>query len=57
MNLFEKVIVEALKDDKKEYSPKEPWVIEITQDDTKSNLFNELGELIIKLSQIRSKLS
>jgi len=34
-----------------------PFVIEITKDLEQSNLYNELGELIIKLSSLRNKLT
>lgn len=33
-----------------------PFVIEITKDSEQSNLYNELGDIIIKLSYLRNKL-
>jgi len=34
-----------------------PWSIEITKDSKKSDEYNQLGELIIRLSFLRSKMN
>jgi len=33
-----------------------PWSLEIVKDSKRSEMYNELGELIIKLFELRSKL-
>ena len=42
--------------EKKEEKKPEPWSLEITSNPDKSSLYNLLGEMIIKLAQIRSRL-
>jgi hypothetical protein len=47
-------ILEELSFDKEKAS--EPWTIEITKNEDKSESYNKLGELIITLSQIRNRM-
>jgi hypothetical protein len=35
----------------------EPWTIEITKNENKTEVYNKLGELIIVLSQIRNRIN
>ena len=48
--LFEK------KEEKEQEELPVPFVMEITKDPEQSKLYNELGEIIIKLSFLRNKL-
>ena len=48
--LFEK------KEEKEQEELPVPFVIEITKDSEQSKLYNELGEIIVKLSYLRNKL-
>lgn len=48
--LFEK------KEEKEQEELPVPFVIEITKDPKQGKIYNELGEIIIKLSYLRNKL-
>jgi hypothetical protein len=50
--LHKQYVVE--KEEKEKSS--EPWSLEITSNPDKSSLYNLLGEIIIKLAQVRSRL-
>jgi hypothetical protein len=54
---FEQIIKIVLEQapKKEEYEPL-PWSIEITKDPKRSREYNELGDLIIKLFELRSRL-
>ena len=55
---FEEVIQAFLKEKRieEEKQVPQPWSIEITKDPAKGKLYNELGDFIIKLFELRSKL-
>lgn len=54
---FEQIIQSLLeKKDKQEDIEYLPWSIEITKDPKRGDVYNELGDLIIKLFELRSKL-
>ena len=54
---FEQIIKIVLEQaPKKEESEPMPWSLEITKDPKRSKEYNELGDLIIKLFELRSKL-
>lgn len=58
MKKFSELLERYLEEVKEELSSSEtPWSIEITKDEEKSKEYNQLGELIIRLSTIRSKLN
>lgn len=42
--------------EKKEFSST-PWIIEITSNPEKTSLYNLLGEMIIKLAELRTRLN
>jgi len=56
--LFDQIIRHILEEQTKgETVPEpEPWCIEIKKDFSKSEAYNELGNLIIKLSEFRARL-
>ena len=55
---FEKIIASLLeeKEDKTLEYELLPWCIEITKNPSKSEEYNELGRLIIKLNEIRARM-
>ena len=54
---FEQIIKIVLEQaPKKEEYESLPWSIEITKDSKRSKEYNELGDLIIKLFELRSRL-
>jgi hypothetical protein len=56
---FDTLIQRFLKEEKnqkKENYENLPWSIEITKDPNRSTEYNELGDLIIKLFELRSKV-
>lgn len=53
--IFKLVIKEQEKPKEEEPEP-QPWCLEIKKDFSKSNAYNELGDLIIKLNELRSRL-
>jgi hypothetical protein len=53
---FEQIIKIILEQTTKEDYEAMPWSIEITKDPKRSKEYNELGNLIIKLFELRSKL-
>jgi hypothetical protein len=54
---FSLLIQEAEEELKKDRSPDpEPWSLEIRKDPSKSKQYNEMGDLIIKLFALRSKM-
>ena len=55
---FDKVINLVLEQIPKEEEKPEPqpWCLEIKKDFSKSDAYNELGDLIIKLFELRSRL-
>lgn len=58
MKKFSELLERYLEEVKEELSSSETsWSIEITKDKEKSKEYNQLGELIIRLSTIRSKLN
>jgi hypothetical protein len=55
---FSELLEQYLKEVKEESdSIESPWSIEITKDSKKSDEYNQLGELIIRLSSLRSKMN
>ncbi len=55
---FSELLDQYLKEVKEESdSIESPWSIEITKDSKKSDEYNQLGELIIRLSSLRSKMN
>ena len=53
---FEEYFKQFILEKKEEPEAPVPYVIEITKDDNRGRRFNDLGDLIIKLSQLRSRL-
>jgi hypothetical protein len=52
-------VVQAFLEEKRmeeEKTKPQPWSIEITKDFSRSKEYNELGDLIIKLFELRSKM-
>jgi hypothetical protein len=55
--LFDQTIKYILEQTKDNRAPEpEPWSLEIKKDFSKSDAYNELGDLIIKLFELRSRL-
>ena len=54
---FEELLKQCLTEAKEEKEEPSPWTLEITNDSEKSNEYNLLGKLIIKLYSLRSKLN
>lgn len=53
--IFKLIINEQEKPKEEEYQP-EPWSLEIRKDFSKSEAYNELGDLIIRLFELRARL-
>ena len=53
---FDELVSKYLFEEKEEQELPVPFVIEITKDSEQSKLYDELGEIIIKLSYLRNKL-
>lgn len=53
--IFKLVISEQEKPKEGEPQP-EPWSLEIKKDYSKSEVYNELGDLIIRLFELRARL-
>ena len=53
--IIKKCLIEAKNS--KEEIPDQPWTIEITKDLNKSNEYNTIGKLIIRLASLRSKMN
>jgi hypothetical protein len=53
---FEELLVHYLKEAKEEKTEETPWSLEITNDPEKSEEYNLLGKLIIKLHSLRCKM-
>lgn len=53
--IFKLIINEQEKPKEEEPQP-EPWSLEIKKDFSKSDAYNELGDLIIRLFELRSRL-
>jgi hypothetical protein len=52
-------VIQAFLEEKRieeEKTEPQPWCIEITKDLSRSKEYNELGDLIIKLFQLRAKM-
>jgi hypothetical protein len=49
-------IIEEKTEPEKEESEYSPWCIEIVKDPKRGEMYNLLGDLIIKLFELRSKL-
>jgi hypothetical protein len=58
MMKFDQIIESFLQEEKKAEEDYEtmPWSIEIIKDSNRSELYNNLGNLIIRLYEIRSRL-
>jgi len=54
-SLIQQYLEEKSEPTKEDYEAM-PWGIEIVKDSKRSEMYNELGELIIKLFELRSKL-
>ena len=54
---FEETIKKLLLEVKEEENIKEPWTLEITENLDKSEEYNLIGKLIIKLASLRSKIN
>jgi|LakMenE18May11ns_1017448.scaffolds.fasta_scaffold8124237_2 hypothetical protein len=54
-SLIQQYLEEKSEPTKEDYEAM-PWSLEIVKDSKKGKLYNELGELIIQLFEIRSKL-
>lgn len=53
--IFKLIINEQEKPKEEEPQP-EPWCLEIKKDFSKSKAYNELGDLIIRLFELRARL-
>lgn len=51
-----KLIIKEQEKPKEEESQPEPWSLEIKKDFSKSKAYNELGDLIIRLFELRARL-
>ena len=54
--IFKLVIKEQEKPKEEEKPEPQPWCLEIKKDPSMSEEYNELGDLIIKLFELRSRL-
>lgn len=54
---FEELHKQYILEDKEEKQNFIPWTLEITSNSDKTPLYNILGEMIIKMYEIRSKLN
>lgn len=54
---FEELHQQYVTEKEKKEISSSPWSIEITPNTEKSPLYNLLGEMIIKLSQIRTRIN
>jgi hypothetical protein len=54
-SLIQQYLEEKAEPTKEDYEAM-PWCLEIVKDSKRSEMYNELGELIIKLFELRSKL-
>ena len=54
-SLIQQYLEEKSEPTKEDYEAM-PWSLEIVKDSKRSEMYNELGELIIKLFELRSKL-
>jgi hypothetical protein len=53
---FEELHKQYISEKEEEKESSTPWSLEITSNPDKSSLYNLLGEIIIKLAQIRTQL-
>jgi hypothetical protein len=54
-SLIQQYLEEKAEPTKEDYEAM-PWSLEIVKDSNRSAMYNELGELIIKLFELRSRL-
>lgn len=54
---FEELLKQCLKEAKEEKEEPLPWSLEITNNSEKSEEYNLLGKLIIKLHSLRCKMN
>ena len=54
-SLIQQYLEEKSEPTKEDYEAM-PWSLEIVKDSKRSKMYNELGELIIKLFELRSRL-
>jgi len=54
-SLIQQYLEEKSEPTKEDYEAM-PWSLEIIKDSKRSDMYNELGELIIKLFELRSRL-
>ena len=54
-SLIQQYLEEKSEPTKEDYEAM-PWGLEIVKDSKRSEMYNELGELIIKLFELRSRL-
>lgn len=56
---FEEIIKKCLIEAENSFQEKreEPWALEITKDSNKSEEYNLIGELIIQLASLRTKIN
>ena len=54
-SLIQQYLEEKSEPTKEDYEAM-PWSLEIVKDPKRSEMYNELGELIIKLFELRSRL-
>jgi hypothetical protein len=54
-SLIQQYLEEKSEPTKEDYEAM-PWSLEIVKDSKRSGMYNELGELIIKLFELRSRL-
>ena len=54
-SLIQQYLEEKSEPTKEDYEAM-PWSLEIVKDSKRSEMYNELGELIIKLFELRSRL-